>query len=180
MATMTQNEALKAVEIPLKELKEYANNPRKITQAAIDYVAKAIETYGFLQPIVVDGEGVIICGHVRYNAAKKLKLKKVPCVKATDLTPEQVRAFRLADNKVASIATWDNEKLREEFGKIADAFTAEDLGFDTSLLFPSSEFSGGEDAGEADMKNSCSELDVGDFDDDKFEHVCPHCGLRFT
>ncbi len=99
-------------------------------------------------------------------------------MKATDLTPEQVRAFRLADNKVASIATWDNEKLREEMGKISTEFTCADLGFDAALLFQKGEFTA-DTEDEAEVNNSCAELDVGDFDDDKFEHVCPHCGLRF-
>lgn len=97
----------------LDEIKPYANNPRKNDQA-VDYVANSIKEFGFRVPIVIDKDGVIIAGHTRYKASKKLGLKEVPCVVASDLSEEQVDAFRLADNKVAEQSEWDYGKLMEE------------------------------------------------------------------
>src|SRR5690606_21816325 len=97
----------------ISELKEYENNPRN-NSAAIEAVANSIKEFGFKVPIIVDGNNVIIAGHTRYKAAISLGLEEVPCIVASDLTPEQVKAFRLADNKVGEIATWDIEKLKLE------------------------------------------------------------------
>ena len=97
----------------IDELIEYANNPRN-NDNAVDAVAASIKEFGFKQPIVIDAEGVVVAGHTRLKAAKKLKLKTVPCVIADDLTPAQVKAYRLADNKVGELATWDFEKLELE------------------------------------------------------------------
>lgn len=97
----------------ISELKEYENNPRDNT-AAIEAVANSIDEFGFKVPIIVDGNNIIIAGHTRYKAAISLGLEEVPCIIASDLTPEQVKAFRLADNKVGEIATWDLEKLKLE------------------------------------------------------------------
>jgi ParB-like chromosome segregation protein Spo0J len=91
------------VEIELRcvsEIKPYPGNPRD-NDAAVDAVAESIRTYGWRAPIVVDGDGVIICGHTRHKAARKLGLDKAPVHVARDLTPEQVRAYRIADNKTA-------------------------------------------------------------------------------
>ncbi len=97
----------------ISELKEYENNPRD-NSAAIEAVANSIKEFGFKVPIIVDGNNIIIAGHTRYKAAISLGLDEVPCIIASDLTPEQVKAFRLADNKVGEIATWDIEKLKLE------------------------------------------------------------------
>ena len=97
----------------ISELKEYENNPRD-NSAAIEAVANSIREFGFKVPIIVDGNNIIIAGHTRYKAAISLGLEEVPCIIASDLTPEQVKAFRLADNKVGEIATWDIEKLKLE------------------------------------------------------------------
>ena len=90
----------------LAEIRPYENNPR-LNDDAVDAVAKSIQEFGFRQPIVVDTEGVIICGHTRYKAAKKLGLEKVPVHVATDLSPEQIKAYRIADNKSAELSDWD-------------------------------------------------------------------------
>ena len=87
------------VDIKLDDLKPYENNPRN-NEEAIEPVANSIKIFGFKVPIVVDKNNIIIAGHTRYKAAKKLGLNKVPCIVADDLTDEQVKAFRLADNKV--------------------------------------------------------------------------------
>lgn len=101
----------------ISELKEYENNPRDNT-AAVDAVANSIKEFGFKVPIIVDGNNIIIAGHTRFKAAISLGLVEVPCIVASDLTPEQVKAFRLADNKVGEIATWDLEKLKLELENI--------------------------------------------------------------
>src|SRR5918995_1308258 len=95
---------------PITGIRPYENNPR-INDDAVDSVAASIREFGFRQPIVVDSDGVIICGHTRWKAAQKLGLEKVPVHVATDLTPEQIKAYRIADNQTASLAEWDQELL---------------------------------------------------------------------
>lgn len=97
----------------LSEITPYEKNPRR-NDEAVEYVAESIKEFGFKVPIVVDKDGIIVAGHTRYKAAKKLKLKEVPCIIADDLTEDQVKAFILADNKVGEIAEWDEELLWEE------------------------------------------------------------------
>ncbi len=101
----------------ITELKEYENNPRN-NDAAVDAVAKSIEEFGFKVPIVVTSKNVIIAGHTRLKASIKLGLLEGPCIIADDLTDEQVKAFRLADNKTAELASWDFSKLEEELSLI--------------------------------------------------------------
>ena len=83
----------------IDSIKPYEKNPRK-NDDAVKYVAQSIKQFGFKVPIVIDSDGIIVAGHTRYKAAKKLKMDEVPCIVADDLTEEQVKAFRLADNKV--------------------------------------------------------------------------------
>nr|DAQ81389.1 MAG TPA: ParB protein [Caudoviricetes sp.] len=109
----------------------YANNPR-LNDNAVDSVAASIKEFGFKVPIVVDGENVIINGHTRLKAAHKLGLRQVPVIVADDLTPSQVKAFRLADNKTSEFAEWDMDKLDIELDSIADIDMG-DFGFDLSL-----------------------------------------------
>ena len=111
----------------LDKITPYDKNPRN-NDAAVDAVAESIKRFGFRQPIVVDEAGVIVCGHTRYRAAQKLGLKKVPVHVATDLTPEQIRAYRIADNKTNELASWDMELLPIEMAELQDA------GIDWSLL----------------------------------------------
>ena len=103
--------------IKLKDIKPYENNPRK-NDEAVDYVANSIREFGFKNPIVLDKNNVIVNGHTRYKASKKLKLKEVPCIYADDLTEEQIKAFRIADNKVGELAEWDFDKLDLELEDI--------------------------------------------------------------
>lgn len=122
------------VEKRLDEIRPYENNPRR-NDEAVQYVAESIRQFGWKQPIVIDRDGVIIAGHTRYKAAHRLGLKTVPCLIAEDLTPEQVKAYRIADNKVSDFSVWDNKKLLEELQDLdelaGDLFT----GFDTSDFF---------------------------------------------
>lgn len=107
------------VELSIHDLVPYENNPRNNIEA-VEYVANSIENFGFKVPIVVDKDNVIVAGHTRYMASKKLGLETVPCIVADDLTEEQIKAFRLADNKVSEIATWDDELLAIELSDIVD------------------------------------------------------------
>lgn len=109
----------KVTYIDVDSLIPYANNPR-LNDNAVDAVAASIKEFGFKVPIVVDGDNVIINGHTRLKAAHKLRLKQVPVIVADDLTPEQVKAFRLADNKTSELAEWDLDKLDIELGSIAN------------------------------------------------------------
>lgn len=113
-----------------EDLIPYEKNPRH-NEDAITAVAKSIEKFGFKFPIVVDASNVIVNGHTRLKAAKYLGLKEVPTIIADDLTPEQIKAFRLADNKVGEIATWDEELLNAELDELADLdFDMTEFGFD--------------------------------------------------
>lgn len=93
------------VQIKLSELKEYEKNPRR-NEKAIDMVAESIKQFGFKNPIIVDKDNVIICGHTRKRAAEKLGLTDAPCIVATDLNEDQIKAFRLVDNRTNEIAEW--------------------------------------------------------------------------
>lgn len=95
------------------ELIPYTNNPRN-NDDAVDYVANSIREFGFKNPVIVDKDNTVVCGHTRLKAAKKLGIKEVPCIRADDLTEEQIQAYRLADNKVAEKATWDEAALELE------------------------------------------------------------------
>lgn len=103
--------------ISIEDIKPYANNPRN-NQKAIKDVAESIKQFGFKVPIVLDSNFEIVTGHTRVLAAKKLKMLEVPAIIADDLTPDQIKAFRLVDNKVAEIAEWDIEKLMLELNEI--------------------------------------------------------------
>lgn len=153
-------------EISLKDIKPYENNPR-LNDNAVDAVAKSIEEFGFQQPLVLDKDNVIIVGHTRYKAARRLGLETVPCVIADNLTDEQVKAYRLADNKVGELAKWDTELLLVELGDIEI-----DMG---DFGFPS-------------FDDDDLELDVSDEDfiqdteitKSKVKQIqCPHCGEVF-
>lgn len=103
----------------------YENNPRN-NDGAIQFVANSIKQFGFKVPIVIDKDNVIVSGHTRWMAAQALELEEVPCLVADDLTPEQIKAFRLADNKVAEKSSWDYSKLGKENEDLLEI----DLGFD--------------------------------------------------
>ena len=106
----------------------YEKNPR-INDDAVEFVKNSIKEFGWKQPIVVDDKNIIIAGHTRLKAAKELGIKEVPVLIASDLTDEQVRAYRLADNKTAEMAEWDMGLLNEELGALSD-FDMSDFGFD--------------------------------------------------
>lgn len=119
---------LKIIYKDVEDLIPYVNNPRH-NDEAVDAVASSIKNFGFKVPIVIDGGSEIVTGHTRLKAAKKLGLDKVPCIIADDLSEDQVKAFRLADNKVGEIAEWDFELLDQELSDILDIDMV-DFGFD--------------------------------------------------
>lgn len=119
---------MKIVEMKVADLIPYERNPRH-NDEAVDYVAESIKQFGFNVPIVIDKDNTVVCGHTRLKAAKKLKIKTVPCVVKDDLTEEEIRAYRLADNRSAEKATWDIELLDMELAEI-ETIDMGLLGFD--------------------------------------------------
>ena len=108
---------IKIIEKKVADLIPYENNAR-INDGAVDAVASSIKEFGIKNPIIIDRDNVIVCGHTRIKACEKLGIEKVPCVVADDLTDEQIKAFRIADNSTAQIAEWDLEKLQAELENI--------------------------------------------------------------
>lgn len=158
--------------VNIDDLKPYANNPRDISYA-VRFVKNSIEKFGFRAPLQIDADNVIINGHARYEAAKELGFKEIPCVRCSDLTPEQANAFRLIDNKTAELALWDDDKLNAEleYLKLFE-IDMEALGFGnlTSVTYSSEDYD----------ENTNAEIDAAEFDDDKFKYECPHCGFKFN
>jgi site-specific DNA-methyltransferase (adenine-specific) len=115
----------------ISDVKPYPHNPRK-NDSGVEAVANSIKEFGWQQPIVIDKDNVIIVGHTRYKAAKKLGMKEVPVVVADKLTDEQVKAYRLADNKTNELTDWDMGLLDDELGNILD-IDMSDFGFDLDI-----------------------------------------------
>ena len=128
-----QKTARAIIMLPVPEVRPYEKNPRKNAEA-VKYVKASIEKFGFKQPIIVDSNRVIIAGHTRLEAAKSLGMAEVPCIVADDLTDAQVKALRLADNKVAEFSEWEMNLLGEELGELAEISDIDmgDFGFDLS------------------------------------------------
>ena len=157
----------------LDSIRPYEKNPRK-NDGAVDQVAASIKDFGFKVPLIIDKDGVIVCGHTRYKAAKKLGLNEVPCLRADNLTDEQIRAYRIIDNKSQEVSGWDYEKLDAELERIMDAVDMTQYGF-------SFEYGEDLDEGEApgmEIDNS-EEIDITNYGDNTFECECPVCGFRF-
>lgn len=114
--------------IKIDDLKPYEKNPRK-NDDAVEYVANSIKEFGFKVPIVIDSNNVIVAGHTRYKAAKQLGMEELPCIIADDLTDDQIKAYRLADNKVAEFSEWDFSLLEEEMSNLFD-FEMDLFGFE--------------------------------------------------
>jgi ParB-like chromosome segregation protein Spo0J len=152
----------------IERVKPYDKNPRR-NDKAVEAVAKSIHEFGFRQPIVVDKEGVIVVGHTRYKAALKLGLKTVPVHVAADLTPQQARAYRIADNRTNETAEWDVDLLPIELGELRDGGTdLKLLGFTDKEL---AEY----------LKEFDTDLEDGEGDADEAADTirCPKCGHEF-
>ena len=114
----------------VNELIPYENNPR-LNDETVEYVKNSIKEFGFKVPVVIDKDNVIIAGHTRIKASKELGIKDIPCIIADDLTEEQVKAFRLADNKVSEKSVWNWEMLNQELNDILNIdMTKFDFGID--------------------------------------------------
>ena len=144
----------------LDELTPYANNPRNNDGKAVEQVAASIEEFGFKVPLVIDEGGVIVTGHTRYKAAHQLSMTAVPCIVASDLTPEQIKAFRIADNKVADFSTWDNALLLKELKDLDGLFT----GFELSEMFNAFE----DEVTSLDKLDDLDEQDNSDIENNKY------------
>lgn len=112
----------------IDELIPYENNPRN-NQKTVKYLVNSIKKFGFQVPLVIDTNNVIITGHTRYKAAKELEMKELPCIIASDLTEQQIKAFRIIDNKVAELAIWTDEELSDDIKSLMDGFDMTDYGF---------------------------------------------------
>ncbi len=152
----------------INELIPYINNPR-INDNAVDKVASSIKEFGFKNPILIDSENVIIAGHTRLKAARKLGLEEVPTIKVEDLTENQIKAFRIADNKTSEFAEWDMELLEIELEELEDMFT----GFseeEKEVIF---------NASDIDIDSFFEDAEETNKEKEEEEIQCPHCGMYF-
>jgi ParB-like chromosome segregation protein Spo0J len=147
----------------------YARNPRK-NQQAIPKVKASLKEFGWRQPIVVDSDGIIIVGHTRYLAALELGLTEAPVHVAENLTPSQVKAYRLADNRTNQEAMWDDELLKLEIEDLKELdFDLKLTGFDDHELL-------GNQYSFVEPESSTKEIDPDDY---KLDYRCPRCGFEF-
>lgn len=153
---------MKVVDVPVSDLIPYARNPRK-NDASVDSVAASIKEFGFKQPIVVDKDRVVVAGHTRLKAAQKLGLDTVPVVFADDLTPEQIKAYRILDNKVGEKSEWDAELLQLELSEIQLDLVPFEVDFTLPAELPTEEW---------------KEFDESIADDVPLIE-CPECGHKF-
>lgn len=132
----------------IEDLKPYKNNPRN-NEKAIDYVANSIKEFGFKVPLVIEKDGTIVTGHTRFEACKKLGIEEIPCIVADDLTKQQIKAFRIADNKTNDMAEWNDDLLSIELKDILDDIDMTDFGF-----------------GEFELSILTEDMEPEDYDDD--------------
>ena len=155
---------IKVIEMAIDKLVPYENNPRN-NDVAVGKVAASIQNFGFKNPIIIDKNNVIVAGHTRLKAAEQLGLETVPVIMADDLTEEQVKAFRLADNKTGELSGWDFSMLEEELDSIQNIDMSE-FGFDVDADINLDDFF--EDKEESQEKK------------EKAQFVkCPCCGELF-
>lgn len=147
----------------IDELIPYENNPR-LNDEAVEYVKNSIKEFGFKVPVVIDKDNVIIAGHTRIKASKELRIKDIPCIIADDLSEEQVKAFRLADNKVAEKSMWDYSKLDEELDNILNIDMSK---FDFSI-----------NTDNVNLEEFFEENTNEEKKEETKTIVCPHCGEK--
>ena len=173
----------------LSELVPYENNPRN-NDGAVKYVKASIEQFGFRVPIIIDKNKVIVAGHTRYLAAQELGLDLIPCIVADDLTPKQVQAFRLVDNKVAEFSTWDLEILADELSLIdTDIIDMQEFGFLPSSYQKIEKMFDEDKEIVKSTDNKEPETDAGNLEYEpdgeekpekpKVKYICPCCGEEF-
>lgn len=154
--------------LPIEQIKPYENNPR-LNDDAVEAVRKSMEQCGYIAPIVVDENGVVLAGHTRLKALKEMGAKECEVLEVAGLSDDEKRKYRLLDNKTKELALWDFDKLAEEL---------EGLDFDDLELDWMNDL---EDIAMPAYKEPTNEeLDLEEFDDDEFECECPRCGFRFN
>lgn len=161
---------MKIINMPIDELKPYAHNPKTHPEVQIDKIARSIEEFGFLVPVLIDGGNSIIAGHGRLMAARKLGLAEVPTICIDHLTEAQIRAYRIADNRLTESA-WDLELLESEIAIL------QDMDFDIDLT-------GFDDIDLGEMFQNVSDEDppeeFPEFDENmETENECPKCGYKW-
>jgi ParB-like chromosome segregation protein Spo0J len=169
--TVTQPELL---HWPIDRLVEYARNPRRNDQAVAP-IAAAIREYGFRVPILAQSDGLVVDGHLRLKAARQLGLATVPVLLCDDMTPTQIKAFRISVNRMADLAEWDTELLALEIEDLRlDGFDLDLTGFDTAAL---DALLGEQKGGDMTPPESSTK----EIDPDGYEmgHRCPRCGFEF-
>lgn len=149
----------------------YEKNTKKHDKTQINNVAESIKQYGFVQPIVIDKDNVVVIGHCRLLAAKQLKMKEVPCVCVEGLTEEQVKALRIVDNK-SNESEWDLDILPDELAEL-DLI---DFDFDFGIEDEEEETV----TSQPKEATGAVEYEAEDFSDEKFECECPRCGFKFN
>lgn len=158
---------MEIINVKTEEITPYENNPRK-NEKAVEAVKISIEEYGFRVPVILTKEKVLVCGHTRLKAAKLMGLAEIPAIFIEDLTEEQIKAFRIADNKVSEFSRWDFEKLEAELEEIdIDKFIERYFSAKTELNSNTESF-------------KSQEIELGEFNDEKFKYECPCCGFRFN
>ena len=173
MSTSPQSDTgnMKMVTLPIDEIVPYWRNPRKITSAAVNAVAESIKKYGYRQPIVVDGENVIIIGHTRYMALRRLGVTEVPVRVETGLSQRQVKELRTVDNRAAEYTEWDFDKLTSELERLgpeAGMFFEDVLGSTSELTDESEVWQDEEEDSEPKAAPDLVRNDVAEF-------ICPGC-----
>ena len=166
MRQLQEETILQIKEIAVGDIITYENNPRR-NDKAVPPVMESIRQFGFKVPIILDRDGVIVAGHTRYKAALQLGMDKLPCIIADDLTDEQIRAFRLADNKCGEFAAWDADKLRDELQALADELDMTDFGFDLTEEM-------------LDINEFFSPVDKPKDETSPHTVTCPFCGEEFA
>ena len=173
--------------LPLSALIPYENNPRK-NDDAVEFVANSIRDFGFRVPIIIDDTNTIVAGHTRYKAAELLGIDKVPVIRKSDWSSEQIQSYRLVDNKTQELSKWDYGKLADEMAAVnTDPIDGELEDGLEGLEFPEIDMSrygfndpdelvehGRQDFTEGD------EISLDDFEDQNFDLECPICGFRFN
>ena len=157
----------------VEDLIPYARNARTHSDEQLDKIAASIREFGFLNPVITDGENGIVAGHGRIMAAKKLGMEEVPTVEAAHLTDAQKRAYILADNRLSLDAGWDDELLRIELDELGEA------GFDIELTGFSLDEIKGIAAWDEGLDEPEAPDDFGDADVSELSHTCPKCGFEF-
>lgn len=156
---------MKIINVKISDIKPYSKNTKKHDDVQIDNVAESIKQYGFVQPIVIDRNNVVVIGHCRLLAAKKLNMEEVPCVCVDDLTEEQVKALRIVDNK-SNESPWDFDFLADELADLDLSDFDFDFGIDT-------------DAEKSNVNIDDFFVDAEQKPKEPKKIQCPHCGEWF-